>query len=328
MSFNLGVCPKCKDDNIILSRLKGIEPFLTKVLPISVCRCQNCHHRFMRIGGLMSYLGNAVYIAIFGLSVYVLFSQYKLNKGELEGNNYGSSIVSKKQTEKNVFESKVKPIAEKDFQAAVSEAIVMENEILEEGVSEQKLATDFFDVKTAPVAVTPKPKAVIKSKQLPEVTKPKPIKKPVMAKVKAKDIGAESQLSPNKPTINATKASKALDKRTEGVLSALASWRSAWQDQDVARYLGSYSRKMTSDQGAGFARWSATRKQRLIKPEWIRIEINQPSVSFVQKVTGKPQAVVQFQQVYRASNYSDVSRKELRMEKEGNNWNIVREQSL
>jgi len=108
---------------------------------------------------------------------------------------------------------------------------------------------------------------------------------------------------------------------------ALASWRSAWQDQDVARYLASYSRKMTP-KGATFSQWAAKRKKRITKPQWVRVEINGPAVKILSPKAGMPQAKVTFQQIYRASNFSDTSQKELLFRKEGDNWNIIKETSL
>jgi len=130
-------------------------------------------------------------------------------------------------------------------------------------------------------------------------------------------------LQSSKPITNSASVNK-----QDEVLLALASWRSAWQDQDVARYLASYSRTMTLE-GATFAKWATKRKKRITKPQWIRVEINDPKVQILSSTkAGMPQARAVFQQIYRASNFSDSSQKELLFRKEGGNWNIVKETSL
>jgi len=130
MSSYLGVCPKCKDDNILLSKPRGSEFVLLKLLPISVYRCQNCHHRFKKMSKLTTYIGNLAYLLIFGLVVYVVFSQYKLN----EGDNYLS----------NANESSVKSVEldsafnQKEITTSVSDAISLEEQLLNSSVESIK----------------------------------------------------------------------------------------------------------------------------------------------------------------------------------------------
>jgi len=114
MSSYLGICPKCKDDNVILSKPRGYEFVLLKLLPISVCRCQNCHHRFKKMSKLTTYIGNIVYLAIFCLIGYVLFSQYELNKDhDYLSNTNQSSVQSVKNSSAVKQESIIASVARK-----------------------------------------------------------------------------------------------------------------------------------------------------------------------------------------------------------------------
>jgi len=51
--------------------------------------------------------------------------------------------------------------------------------------------------------------------------------------------------------------------------------------------------------GATFSQWAAKRKNRITKPQWIRVEINNPQVQILPAKAGMSQARVVFQQVYR-----------------------------
>jgi len=318
MSSYLGVCPKCKDDNIILSKPRGFEFVLLRILPISVCRCQNCHHRFKKMSKVTTYVGNLVYLAIFCLIGYVLFSQYKLNKGQDYLTNPNLSSVKP---------GEIAEVKQKEIAASVSDAISLEEQLLNPNAqavksvntvntnnSAQTQVSKAFEKKPMPVAKVNEKRD--KLEQQVRLTK--------LEATPATDVQVEKTavFKSSKPITESSST-----KKEDEVLLALASWRSAWQDQDVARYLASYSRKMTP-KGATFSQWAAKRKQRITKPKWIRVEINSPQVQILPAKAGMPQARVVFQQIYRASNFSDTSQKELLFRKAGGNWNIVKETSL
>lgn len=106
------------------------------------------------------------------------------------------------------------------------------------------------------------------------------------------------------------------------VLAFVTAWKENWAEQDVDAYLSSYSETFSPD-GMSHKSWIDQRQRALKRPEWIRIEIENPVINLA-----GTQATVRFIQKYTASNYQDVVIKQLTLDKQTAGWMIVKETVL
>lgn len=104
----------------------------------------------------------------------------------------------------------------------------------------------------------------------------------------------------------------------------LYSWTVAWELQDIDAYLKYYSLQFQADDGSSYLSWREQRKERISKPEWIKIRLSDVAIT---KFDGSS-ATLEFEQRYSAPGYSDVSKKKLNMMREEDEWRIVREANL
>ena len=111
------------------------------------------------------------------------------------------------------------------------------------------------------------------------------------------------------------------DKVIKRVLQA---WLAAWSAQSVDIYLSFYHDKYEPAKGLSRAKWVESRRIRLKKPNWIKVNFSDFKVS---KNTGK-QAIVNFKQIYQSNSFRDVSLKQLVLLNTDNGWQILRERSL
>ncbi|MEG3640166.1 L,D-transpeptidase Cds6 family protein [Magnetococcus sp. PR-3] len=109
----------------------------------------------------------------------------------------------------------------------------------------------------------------------------------------------------------------------DDVRSAVESWRQAWSDQDVSAYLAVYAKTFRPPQGRSIRTWKKRRAQRLKKPGFIRITVD--NLRIVSMHGGR--AKVSFTQSYRSDTYRDKIRKILLMERQDAQWKILRELS-
>ena len=100
----------------------------------------------------------------------------------------------------------------------------------------------------------------------------------------------------------------------------LAAWREAWSTKNADAYLGFYSPSFKTPDGRAFDAWSAERKERVTRPEYIKVEINTPRID----VKGA-NATVRFQQRYESNVFKDVTWKTLKMVRDGDSWKITEE---
>ena len=107
------------------------------------------------------------------------------------------------------------------------------------------------------------------------------------------------------------------------ILAAISSWSAAWSAQDVNAYLSHYASSFRPKGGMARESWAAQRRERLGKPNFIEVKIENPTV----QMKDEKSARVEFLQLYRADSYNDRVVKILDMTREGNEWQIQREQS-
>lgn len=109
----------------------------------------------------------------------------------------------------------------------------------------------------------------------------------------------------------------------EQLSQAIDVWKKAWADQDVDGYLNSYSSNFNVPRGDTRASWEELRRDRLTRPEYIKIDIS--NHQFVQ--IDEDVVEVRFRQEYKSNTFSDRTNKSLRMKREGDSWKILQEKN-
>ena len=102
------------------------------------------------------------------------------------------------------------------------------------------------------------------------------------------------------------------------------SWASAWSSQNTEGYLNAYSNDFRPSNGLSHSTWAKQRKQRLTKPTFIEVKIEDLRTRIINKTT----ANVSFKQIYKSNTYSDVTNKQLTLTRINNQWRITEERSL
>lgn len=110
--------------------------------------------------------------------------------------------------------------------------------------------------------------------------------------------------------------------RQKAILSTVDGWSAAWSAQNADAFFSYYSRNFRPRNGLTHEEWVAQRRERLQKPSFIKVRIDQPKVV----IAGDATARVEFVQTYRTDSYSDQVLKILDMRRENGNWKIYREQ--
>lgn len=101
-------------------------------------------------------------------------------------------------------------------------------------------------------------------------------------------------------------------------------WAAAWSRQDVDAYLSHYIEGFRPESGASHPVWRDQRRERLLRPRSISVEISELEV--IPQDAQHVQA--RFVQDYRANHYRDRVSKRLDLMLEGDEWRIVREITL
>jgi murein L,D-transpeptidase YafK len=104
------------------------------------------------------------------------------------------------------------------------------------------------------------------------------------------------------------------------VLNAVEAWAKAWTNQDMAGYLGAYSKEFETPGKMNRANWEKMREQRIVGKETIRVVVENPLIT----ISGD-EAVVKFKQSYFSNRLNNVSNKTLTMKQEGGTWKITSE---
>ena len=98
-------------------------------------------------------------------------------------------------------------------------------------------------------------------------------------------------------------------------------WAKAWSKKDVDAYLSYYGEAFSPPDGKSLTEWKASRKIRLTKPRFIRVDISNLSVT----MHGADHAQASFIQNYLSDTYTDRVKKTLLLKKETGKWLIVEE---
>lgn len=104
---------------------------------------------------------------------------------------------------------------------------------------------------------------------------------------------------------------------------AVQRWAQAWSSQNMAAYYAAYSPRFQPSGGESLAQWKSDRKDRIVGKTTINVSVRDLKVS---PQTGDL-AHVSFRQYYVAGGYKATTRKTLRMQREGLQWLILREET-
>ncbi len=117
------------------------------------------------------------------------------------------------------------------------------------------------------------------------------------------------------------KAGGGANAEADAVLEAVRAWAGAWSRKDVSGYLAHYAKDFKTPKGESRAAWEKGRKQRIVAPKKIEVEIESPKVS----ISGDNTASVSFRQVYRSDVIKATGTKTLVMVKSNGKWLIHEE---
>lgn len=127
-----------------------------------------------------------------------------------------------------------------------------------------------------------------------------------------------------KPVVVAAPAAAAKPAAADGnaaVLGAVNDWAAAWSSKDAKKYLSFYAKDFATPGGASRASWESARQQRISKPKFIKVGVDNAKVSMIDST----HATVTFKQTYLSSTLSEVSSKTLTLVKSGDAWLIKEE---
>ena len=105
------------------------------------------------------------------------------------------------------------------------------------------------------------------------------------------------------------------------VVATVKAWARAWSRQDVDGYLGYYGHHFAAAGGMSRTRWSAQRRQRLDRPSFIKVAIEEVKVTFATS----DRAVARFRQNYRSNILASTVSKVLQLSRNNGEWKIIRE---
>lgn len=106
------------------------------------------------------------------------------------------------------------------------------------------------------------------------------------------------------------------------IMSAVTAWKTAWQKQDVDRYLDFYSKDFLQRAGSG---WAAKKRQNISQKSWIRVGLSDINLFLY---PGNDLAVLNLTQDYDSDKHSDITRKRFYLKRENGEWRIALESSL
>ena len=110
---------------------------------------------------------------------------------------------------------------------------------------------------------------------------------------------------------------------TEAAVEAVRAWAAAWSDQRVEDYLSFYAPDFRPPNGLSRAAWEEQRRDRLGRPEFIRVTIS----SLGAEAAGEGTVRATFGQEYESDTFSDSVTKVLTLVERDGDWRILTEQA-
>jgi len=110
---------------------------------------------------------------------------------------------------------------------------------------------------------------------------------------------------------------------SDNIIKTVNAWAKAWSDKNVTAYFAFYASDFQTPRGVKRTTWERTRRDRIIKPKSIKVEITHPKVTLVNPTRAK----VSFRQLYHSDTFKHDSSKTLEMVKTDGKWQIRQERS-
>ena len=121
----------------------------------------------------------------------------------------------------------------------------------------------------------------------------------------------------------ADKAAMAIDPKAE-IERTVYAWAEAWSKRDVESYLAFYSKDFKVPGGRDRAEWETERKDRVTRPEFIKVELDRIRIA-LEGDKDAARARVSFHQAYASNIVKSKGNKTLILERQGDAWKIVEE---
>ncbi|HKX53974.1 MAG TPA: tetratricopeptide repeat protein [Nitrosospira sp.] len=110
---------------------------------------------------------------------------------------------------------------------------------------------------------------------------------------------------------------------SDEIIKTVNAWARAWSDKNVTAYFAFYASDFQTPRGTKRTTWEKTRRDRIIKPKSIQVEITHPKVTLINPTRAR----VSFRQLYHSDAFKNDSFKTLDMVKAGGKWQIRQERS-
>lgn len=134
-------------------------------------------------------------------------------------------------------------------------------------------------------------------------------------------LSGKTNASSSADPVAASDIAKVFDDRE--IITTLEGWAAAWSEQAPDVYFIFYADDYHPP-GQSRRTWEQERRLRLEKPRWIQIGLKDIEV----RPINNNEARIELIQEYRASNYQDKTKKELKMRQTPDGWRIVAERSV
>lgn len=150
---------------------------------------------------------------------------------------------------------------------------------------------------------------------------------PALAAVAAAQPAAPAQpvvvaaAAPAQAVAATPQQTKAAPDTNAEIMQATRDWAAAWSAKNVKRYLGFYAAEFKTPNGEARKAWEKTRNDRVRKPRFIKISIDNAKVEIIDD----NHARINFRQTYNASHFKSVNNKTLNWIKTTTGWKIAEE---
>lgn len=312
------VCPKCGATKVAKSRAYRSDRIVMKLLRRRPYRCLRCYNRFwhaefVSTGARRRRTWTILGVFILAFLLFIFFGGFGFSADWLQNN---STTISSPQNTRTTNEWLRNQVKSSDGQARQRKLIEVSGfqpprsakpeiqQLFQAGLSHRKIKGKLGAAKVLAVNTL-------------EPDTSEPLEENQIAPTDLKDANAEPQ--------QAEKSLSDRDRLEADIQSMLEQWRRAWENGDSERYLEFYSHNFRPASGIPLERWQQQRIERVIPSKRIRLGLRNISIAYEDD---QGVAVVSFTQDYYSANYTDTTRKQMRLSKIANRWYIVTEQEL
>jgi len=287
------VCKRCDSTQVFLSKYRGLEGILPAIASCNVYRCLGCYHRFW---AYENFFANPVRAWLWGIILFlavVLMFLGLSRSSDLSQLNRKAELIPQ-------FESQAENIdAPVDLSA---------NDPVTSALSRNDVVNDFDE------ALTSLPDDVIETSKLE------------VAQAESERIKSAFEESNQRLESAVVEDEQALSSLLKiDINHRINGWREAWQAGNVSDYLTFYSLTFQPNGGLSYNAWQEQRKARVTPSKKIELVLSDFDVTFADE---NRRAIAIFTQSYESPTYSEKSQKKLVLLNEGDDWNIVSEETV